>query len=83
MKIANLICLTAAGLALSGCALGRVSKMTPAEQVSLIQAFAAAGCKGRVHAEAGGGVGQLGGEAHASASVDGDCDPANLVQTVN
>jgi hypothetical protein len=62
-----------AAVMLPGCA---SSKMTPAEQVNLINAFAGAGCKGDIHVSAGVGSGQLGGGGHAEVSLNGACDPA-------
>lgn len=79
----TLVVLTACGsLALSGCMTSAISKMTPDEQVKLINAFAAAGCKGSVVADAGGATGQLGGSLHAGFNLVGSCDPANAPKVV-
>lgn len=64
----------AAAVALGGC--GHVSKLSPGEAVGLVQAFAAAGCKGDVHVAVGGATGQLGGGAHAEVTANGQCDPS-------
>ncbi|HET6971294.1 MAG TPA: hypothetical protein VFH92_09225 [Phenylobacterium sp.] len=69
-------CLVAA-LPLSGCATG-LARMTPEQQVNLVNAFAKAGCSGTVHVSAGGATGQLGGGAHAEVGLDGSCHPASV-----
>lgn len=59
-------------VAMSGCA--GTLKMTPEQQVNLINALADAGCSGRVHLDAGGGIGQLGGEFHGAFVADTACE---------
>ena len=61
---------------LSGCI---TSKITPEQQINLINAFSDAGCKGTVHVSTGGATGQLGGGFHAEASLDGSCDPMDRI----
>jgi hypothetical protein len=73
MRILFILGAPIVALSLGGC----VHQFTPEQLHVMFTDFAAAGCKGRAHGELGASTGQLGGEAHVSGSVDGDCDPAN------
>lgn len=76
------LALAVASIGLSGCitsTLVKAAKMTPEQQVNLINAAADAGCKGqldigaRASTAAGLSPGSIGGEF----SFNGGCDPAN------
>lgn len=83
MKTLVMLSVLLLGASQAGCITRSISRMTPEQQIGLVNAFAAAGCKGHVHAAVGGGVGQLGGEAHADVSVDGDCDSSRKPPPAN
>jgi len=74
IRIAAALALT---VALGGCSTG--ARLTPEQAVGLIKAFGDAGCRGDVHFEAGAATGQMGGEAHVTASANGACDPTSRV----
>lgn len=70
-RILTVAAAVTASMALVGCA----HQLTPEQAHQLMTDFQAAGCKGRVHADFGASAG-LGAQAHASATVDGDCGGA-------
>lgn len=75
----RVLLLSLAALSLSGCA---TAKLTPEQIHQLFVDFKDAGCKGSAGFDVGASTGQLGGEAHASARANGDCDPANAPNAV-
>lgn len=82
MKTVRLLILVpgalASALALSGCA---TAKLTPAEAHQLAVDFHDAGCGGRFDLDAGAAGGQMGGEAHLTLGLHGEC-PASTIPPV-
>lgn len=67
--------LLVAAMALAGCATG--VKLSPEQTHQLMVDFHNAGCGGRVDLDAGAATGQVGGEAHISLGLHGEC-PAGI-----
>jgi hypothetical protein len=79
MKPLILSVLLSSCFVLCGCA-SAGQRLTPEQITGLVKAFSDAGCGGRIDVDAGAGAGQMGGEAHATLGLHGECpkkDPAS------
>ena len=78
MRTATIL-LACASVALSGCITRAITRMTPDQQIGLVNAFAAAGCKGTIDIEFGAqtAAGVSPGAVGGSFELTGQCDPAN------
>ncbi len=77
MNIALVAALAVSSIALSGCITSQIVKMTPEQQIGLINAAASAGCSGTLSIRASGGTaaGVSPGSASGSFEFTGGCDP--------